>query len=256
MQSWTHFVCCAVCWELDQEHPLSRQGDHLFCSACRTAGRRRLSVRDDQLRGAWARQVARLHLDRVALAGADEVLRRCNHDEPGRYGSLADGLAELQALPGDELVLLLPALAHRVLWDGAVIKVRWRQPFDFLVDAAVPLVADSDAQVLRWARLAGEHLAVALADAVPSGQGSRADRAGRLLGPCNVLTVPEAIAELGMNKEDGRAWLASRNLIKHPGRERRGSGRVLASELAEAVAATGMYMLALPPSLAGRSRVT
>ena len=60
----------------------------------------------------------------------------------------------------------------------------------------------------------------------------------RQLGPANILTVPEAIAELGMGKEEGRDWLQHQGLIHHPGRSRRGSGRVIMSDLVEALRTT------------------
>ena len=60
----------------------------------------------------------------------------------------------------------------------------------------------------------------------------------RQLGPANILTVPEAIAELGMGKEDGREWLEAKELVRHPGRPRRGSGRVIASEFIDALKST------------------
>ena len=60
----------------------------------------------------------------------------------------------------------------------------------------------------------------------------------RELGPANILTVPDAIAELGMGKEDGREWLEANELVYHPGRPRRGSGRVIASDLIDALKST------------------
>ena len=63
--------------------------------------------------------------------------------------------------------------------------------------------------------------------------GSR--RSNRPLGPANILTVSEAVAELGMGEKEGRAFLVEHDLVHHPGRPRRGSGRVIAGELVEAV---------------------
>ena len=98
MDPWTRSVRCAVCWELDIEQLLTSQGDHLFCSACRQAGRRRLSVSEQQLRSAWTAQLRRLHLDRFALAAAEPVLINRNARQAERYVALAGALDELQAL--------------------------------------------------------------------------------------------------------------------------------------------------------------
>lgn len=61
-------------------------------------------------------------------------------------------------------------------------------------------------------------------------------RRTRILGPANVLTVTEALRELNMGDTEGTQWLQERGLIHHPGRSRRGSGRVIAGDLAAAVA--------------------
>lgn len=54
-------------------------------------------------------------------------------------------------------------------------------------------------------------------------------------GPCTLLTVAEAIAELGMSDTEGRAFLTQHKLVHHVGRPRRGSGRVIMGDLLEAV---------------------
>jgi len=71
------------------------------------------------------------------------------------------------------------------------------------------------------------------------GQVPRLPRDQRPLGPCNVLTVAEAVAELGMGDKEGRAFLAEHDLVHHPGRHRRGSGRVIAGDLIEAIRRCG-----------------
>lgn len=55
------------------------------------------------------------------------------------------------------------------------------------------------------------------------------------LGPCDVLTMAEAIAMLGMREPDARRWLANHSLVHDvAGRE-----RVIAGDLAEAIRGTG-----------------
>ena len=245
MDPWTQIVRCAACWELDIEWPLTSHGDHLFCSACREAGRRRVSASEEQLRSAWTAQLRRLHLDRLALAAAEPVLSRRNARQAERYVSLADALDELQALTPDEHVLLLDALVHHAFWDGVALRVVWRQPFDLFVNAIVAIGADPtdaevDALVMRWAERAGDRLAEVLTEVLPSGRDGRKTKQDRLrqLGPCNMLTVNDAIAELGMGKDEGKEWLEAKGLVHHPGRPRRGSGRVIVSELIEALKST------------------
>lgn len=58
----------------------------------------------------------------------------------------------------------------------------------------------------------------------------------RPLGPSNLLTVDEAVAELGIRQMDGKKWLADRSLI-HVIEGRR---KVIAGELAAAVAKEGI----------------
>ena len=57
----------------------------------------------------------------------------------------------------------------------------------------------------------------------------------RGLGPCDVLTVPEAIAVLGMREPDAKRWLAEHELI----REVAGRQRVIAGDLTEAIRNAG-----------------
>jgi hypothetical protein len=55
------------------------------------------------------------------------------------------------------------------------------------------------------------------------------------LGPCDVITVPEAVAMLGMREPDARRWLADHDLVHDvAGRE-----RVIAGDLVEAIRGTG-----------------
>jgi hypothetical protein len=55
------------------------------------------------------------------------------------------------------------------------------------------------------------------------------------LGPCDVITVPEAVAILGMREPDARRWLAEHDLVHDvAGRE-----RVIAGDLVEAIRGTG-----------------
>lgn len=53
----------------------------------------------------------------------------------------------------------------------------------------------------------------------------------RPLGPANILTVTEAIAELGLRADDARRWLDERGLIRFIA----GRRRVVAGDLADAV---------------------
>jgi hypothetical protein len=57
----------------------------------------------------------------------------------------------------------------------------------------------------------------------------------RGLGPCDVLTVTEAVAVLAMRDADGRAWLRARGLIHDvDGRE-----RVICGDLVEMIRSVG-----------------
>jgi len=59
-----------------------------------------------------------------------------------------------------------------------------------------------------------------------------ARRKNRLpIGPANILTESEALAELGMNDDDARTWLRDRGLIHLV----RGRKRVIAGDLADAI---------------------
>lgn len=60
-------------------------------------------------------------------------------------------------------------------------------------------------------------------------------RRPRGLGPCDVLTVPEAIAVLGMREPDAKRWLAEHSLV----REVAGRPRVIAGDLTEAIRDAG-----------------
>lgn len=60
-------------------------------------------------------------------------------------------------------------------------------------------------------------------------------RRPRGLGPCDVLTVPEAVALLGMREPDARRWLAEHDLIH----EVAGRQRVIAGDLTEAIRSAG-----------------
>lgn len=57
---------------------------------------------------------------------------------------------------------------------------------------------------------------------------------GRPLGPCNLLTLGEAIRELGVRHSDGRAWLIEHGLVRLVA----GRRRVIAGELIEAIQAS------------------
>lgn len=57
---------------------------------------------------------------------------------------------------------------------------------------------------------------------------------GRPLGPCNLLTLAEAIRELGVRHADGRAWLIEHGLVRLVA----GRRRVIAGELIEAIQAS------------------
>ena len=67
----------------------------------------------------------------------------------------------------------------------------------------------------------------------------RSSASRRPLGPCNLLTVAEAIAELRMEEGEARAFLEEHDLVHHPGRRRRGSGRIIAGDLVEAIRRAG-----------------
>jgi hypothetical protein len=63
-----------------------------------------------------------------------------------------------------------------------------------------------------------------------------AERQGRrVLGPCNILTVREAVQELAMRHSVARAWMDAHGLIHLVA----GRRRVIAGELAEAVRMEG-----------------
>lgn len=53
--------------------------------------------------------------------------------------------------------------------------------------------------------------------------------------PSSILTVAEAVEELRMGDTEGREFLAKHNLVHHVGRARRGSGRVIMSDLLDAI---------------------
>ena len=57
---------------------------------------------------------------------------------------------------------------------------------------------------------------------------------GRPLGPCNLLTLQEAIAELGMRHHDARARILERGLVRLVA----GRRRIIAGELVEAIKAS------------------
>lgn len=68
----------------------------------------------------------------------------------------------------------------------------------------------------------------------PTGKRSKSARPVGV-GPCDVLTVPEAVAMLGMREPEARGWLADHDLVHDvAGRE-----RVIAGDLAEAIRGTG-----------------
>ena len=55
----------------------------------------------------------------------------------------------------------------------------------------------------------------------------------RAIGPCNILTVREAVRELGIRHADAIRWLEDRKLIRRVA----GRRRVIAGDLAEAIRA-------------------
>jgi len=63
------------------------------------------------------------------------------------------------------------------------------------------------------------------------GSRSMPSRSQRALGPCSILTVGEAVAELGMRDADAIAWLREHDLICMVA----GRRRVVAGDLADAV---------------------
>jgi hypothetical protein len=187
---------------------------------CRTCG---AFVDDATLAEAWMDAV-----ETIGLLG-EEVVGFARAAVPER----ADALQEVVVVANPDFVA---HLCRELAWGAGELVVRWRYPFTLL---AVASEGPPARDVLgRWlAGLDGE-IADGILQLLISARKDRRMRR-RPLGPCNVLTIPEALAELAMGDSDGLAWLHAEKLIRHPGRDRRGSGRVLASELADAIGRSG-----------------
>lgn len=243
IESWATLVHCARCDALGVAQPLVPcDAGVLHCPACLQAGRGRVVATEAALLTAWCRRLGTLHFDRVALRALGVLLEV---DDPGLAEIVGRALEHIAHADAEDRVELLGCVATSCSWDGRRLEVSWRQPFDLLVDAMVPFggnasESDLDAVFADWLERAGPGLFEAVVNAlVPAEQASTRGRRPRRreLGPCNVLTISEAVAELGMCEADGREWLEAKGLVNHPGRARRTSGRVIAADLVEAIKA-------------------
>jgi hypothetical protein len=187
---------------------------------CRTCGGH---VDEAVLAAAWMDAV-----ESIGLLGED-VVGFARAVVPDR----ADALQDVVVVANGDFVA---HLCRELAWGAGELVVRWRYPFSLLAAASEGPPA-RDVLATWLAGLDGE-IADGILQLLVSARKDRRMRR-RPLGPCNVLTIPEALAELAMGDSDGLAWLHAEKLIRHPGRERRGSGRVLASELMEAIGRSG-----------------
>lgn len=71
----------------------------------------------------------------------------------------------------------------------------------------------------------------------------------RAIGPCNILTVREAVRELGIRHADAVRWLEARNLIHLVA----GRKRVIAGDLADAIRALAVQVTPAQPLRETRS---
>lgn len=207
-------VECAVCVS---SPPMTPDGKGLRCRCCGAV------VDAAMLAEAWMEAVETLGLLSEEMVG---VVRAA---VPERADALEGVVVVARAN-------IIGHLCRELAWGAGELVVRWRYPFTLLAAAAEGPAA-RDVLGTWLAGLDGEIVDGILQLLVSARQDRRLRR--RPLGPCNVLTIPEALAELAMGDKDGLAWLHAEGLIRHPGRDRRGSGRVLASELATAIGRGG-----------------
>lgn len=225
MTDWTNRAHCTWC---GPDQGLEALNARISCPACSASGRQG-SVGEEQLNYEWRNRLLSLSLDRFALLSAAKAV---NGEGEATQRELEAALRDLQQLGPEDSLVLFEVLVEQSSWDGSHLQIRWRPPFHLFAESTVRVGEDCPP-----AGLSGplEELVAAVRDLRET---EHTRKRLRELGPGNILTVPEAVAELRMSREEGREWLSAKALIHYPGRKRRGAGRVIVSELLAALRTT------------------
>lgn len=225
MTDWTNRAHCTWC---GPDQALKVLNGRISCPVCAASGRQG-SVGVEALNSEWRKRLLSLSFDRFALLSAAKAV---NGEGSADQQELEAALRDLKLLGPEDSLVLFEVLVEQASWDGSRLQIRWRPPFNLFAESTIRVGEDCPP-----AELSGPlaELVTAVRDLRAT---ERARKRLRELGPGNILTVPEAVAELRMSREEGREWLSAKGLIHYPGRKRRGAGRVIVSELLGALRTT------------------